>query len=214
MGLSTHRRRPRQCDHDVGAPDIYHDRMTRHVTRSSMSIAVAGLALSLAACSSTTTVNPTASKATGASSSTSSSAATSSTPTTTSSSAVATPTVQGAVQQMNAGFAKVTSARVVAQQAKGSDTTKIELAGTVDGKNQRGSITSSSTTDGGSVQFVVVDGKQYINGDAAFYKSAGSSKGATYAGKWVITPTSAKESFADLTLKSLFDELESDFTAA
>lgn len=189
--------------------------MTRHVTRSTLSVAVAGLALSLAACSSTTTVTATGTGSAGTSttSSTATSAASpSSASSSSTSSAASTPTVQGAVQQMNAGFAKIKSAHVVAQEIQGSDTIKIELAGTIDGTNQRGSIANSSTTDGGTVQFVVVGGKEYINGDAAYYKSSGNSKGSTYAGKWVIVPSTTNESFADLTLKSLFDEMESDFS--
>lgn len=195
--------------------------MTRHVTRSTLPIAVAGLTLALAACGSTTKVSTsgsTSASSTSTTSTSSSSASPSTTtsrsasPTTTASSSLATPTVQGAVQQMNAGFAKTKSARVVAQEADGSDTIKIELAGTVDGKNQRGSVANHSTTDGGTVQFVVVDGKEYINGDAAYYKSTGGN-GASYAGKWVIPPSTAQESFSNLTLKSLFDEMESDFSA-
>lgn len=184
--------------------------MTRHVTRSTLSIAVAGLALALAACGSSTTVSTTGTASASSSTTTSSSA---SSPATSSSSA-ATPTVQGAVQQMNAGFSKAKSAHVVAQQVDGSDTIKIELAGTIDGKNQRGTISNSSKTDGGTVQFVVINGKEYINGDAAYYKASGNSKGPQYAGKWVIVPATAAGNFSDLTLKSLFDEMESDFSDA
>lgn len=187
--------------------------MTRHVSRSTLPIAVAGLTLALAACGSTTKVSTTGSTSASSTSTTSTSSSSASPSTTTASSSLATPTVQGAVQQMNAGFAKTKSARVVAQEVDGSDTIKIELAGTIDGKNQRGSIANHSTSDGGTVQFVVAGGKEYINGDAAYYKSSGGD-GSSYAGKWVIPPSTAQESFSNLTLKSLFDELESDFTTA
>ena len=195
--------------------------MTRHVTRSTLSISLAALAFSLAACSSTTTVVATGTSTASQSGTSTSSETSSETPgpsssttASTTSSAVATPTVQSAVQQMTANFAKAKTASVVAEDIDGSDTIKIELAGTVDGTNQRGTIANNSATDAGSVKFIVVDGKQYINGDAAYYKSIGSSKGATYAGKWVIAPESADENFKDLTLKSLFDEMESDFAAS
>lgn len=187
--------------------------MTRHVTRITLSVAAAGLALALAACGGTTTVSTTGSNSAGASTTTGSSTSSAS-PTSTTSAAAATPTVQGAVRQMNAGFAQVKSAHVVAEDLDGKDTIKIELAGTVDGKNQRGSISNSSATDGGVVQLVVVDGKEYVNGDAAYYKSSGNTKGSTYAGKWVVVPSTAAQSFSDLTLKSLFDEMESDFSDA
>ncbi|KYH45063.1 hypothetical protein [Branchiibius sp. NY16-3462-2] len=189
--------------------------MTRHVTRSTLSVAVAGLALSLAACSSTTTVTATGSGTAGRSTTTSASPSpTASTTSSTTSSSAATPTVEGAVQQMNAGFAKTKTAHVVAESVDGSETIKIELAGTIDGKNQQGMLSNNSAAEGGTVQFVVVGGKQYLKGDADYYKHSGNSNGAKYAGKWVIAPASASAGFSQLTLKSLFDEMESNFDAA
>lgn len=203
-------------------------RMTRHVTRSVLSVIAAGLALS--ACGSTTTVRSTpantsgvttpataTSTSTGTGTGTGTADATS--PTTSapsSSSAAATPTVQAATQQMKAGFAKAKSAHLVAKEVGGSATIKIDLAGTVDGSNQRGTISNSSnssSSDGGTVQFVIAGGKQYINGNIAYWMSTKSGKGMTYVDKWIILPASSK-GFSSLTLKSLFDELESKFTDA
>lgn len=115
---------------------------------------------------------------------------------------------------MDANFTKAKSAHVVAQQVDGSTTIKIELSGTVDGSNQQGTITNNSASDGGTVQFVVADGKEYVKGDAAYYKSSGNSAGAKNAGKWVMVPTSSSKEFGDLTLKSLFGEMKANFADA
>lgn len=195
--------------------------MNRHLTRSTLTVATGGLALSLAACggstsSSATSTTSTAAASSATSSATSSMSSSASATSSSSSTSAALPTVQGAVQQMDATFDKTKSAHVVAQQTEGSTTIKIELAGTVDGSNQKGSISNSSTTDGGSVQFVVAGGKQYANGDAAYYKSSDqSAKAAQYAGKWIIVPSgNTHAKFSELTLQDLFKEMKQNFSTA
>jgi hypothetical protein len=82
----------------------------------------------------------------------------------------------------------------------------MDIKGAVDGSNQE--ITSDQGSKGKATVRVVAKGKDYIKGDAAFWKTTGApaATAAKIADKWVIAPASTATSLNDISISTFLDE--------
>ena len=100
------------------------------------------------------------------------------------------------------------SAHIAGQMTEKGDTLVIDLAGTIDGKNQ-----SLELSEGGSskITIVTVDGTNYLSATEEFWADqVGADAAKTMQGKFVILPAAQAKEFGDLTLKGLLTELFED----
>ena len=100
------------------------------------------------------------------------------------------------------------SAHIAGQMTNDGETLVIDLAGTVDGKNQ-----SLELSEGGDskVTIVTVGGKNYLSATEKFWADqVGADLAKNLQGKFVILPAAQAKEFGDLTLKSLLTELFED----
>ena len=100
------------------------------------------------------------------------------------------------------------SAHIAGQMTNDGDTLVIDLAGTVDGKNQ-----SLELSEGGDskVTIVTVGGKNYLSATEKFWvDQVGADLAKNLQGKYVILPAAQAKEFGDLTLKGLLTEMFED----
>ena len=184
--------------------------------------AASGLVLSLAACGSSievtlpstaTTTSTTTTTSTSETPSTSDSPSTSDTPST--SAASATPSTDDLLQQVAANFTSAKSAHLVAVNKKAGETQTLDISGTVDGANQRTVLTIAP--DNVKAEIRTVDGRVYVNGNAAYYRKSGatSTRAAQIAGRWLSVPAAqAASNTQKFTLKTVFAGLKSNISSS
>lgn len=125
------------------------------------------------------------------------------------------PSASQIVQQVQTRLGKAKSAHVVADHTENGTKQSIDIAGTVDGKNQAAKF--GLEPGGIQAQFRMVDARVYVNGNAAYYRRSGAttSRANQLAGRWVSVPAARVSQFTDdLTINALLSDLRDNFDSS
>lgn len=176
----------------------------RTATRLTQLTAVTAVAISLAACGSSSS-NGVKSSAGTAKTSPSAAPTSSEAPSTAAGSDGATD-AKTLVHQARSAYKTAKSAHLVGTIVSGSSQQKMDIRGAIDGSNQE--ITSDQGSKGKATVRVVAKGKDYIKGNTAFWKTTGApaATAAKIADKWVIAPPSTATSLNSISISSFLDE--------
>lgn len=117
------------------------------------------------------------------------------------------PTAGQIIDQVKANFEKATSGHVVAEHTSKGQRETIEIAGTLDGKNQ--SATFTTQKEGAVAEFRVVDARVYVKGNTAYYRKSGASESRAkqLADRWVSIPVASVRNYTDITIGGIIDDL-------
>ena len=155
---------------------------------------VAAVALSLGACSSTTTSDKAASKPSSPASATS---------------AGATGSAAALFQQLRKSGTSANSVRIKGTVANGAATSKavtvhIDIAGDLAGKNN----TAIVKDDTGTMELLTVGGQTYLKADTAYWTKNGNAAIAKLAaGKYIKVPATSAVKMNDTTVGKLLDQI-------
>jgi hypothetical protein len=176
--------------------------------RSPVATVVAALPLALVGCGVVGGAQPTSTTTGTTGTSTTASSTTSSSTTSSSSTSVAAGQSVGEIFSAARSTAMAAqSGRVVGSVTDEGEKVSIDLAGTVDGANQRLRLTTAD----GTLTVHTVAGKYYLVADKAYWtKNAGATAAEQLAGKYVLMSQEDASSFGAFTLRALLEEMFSD----
>ncbi len=164
-------------------------------------LTAAAIAVGTSACGSASAPPASSSSRTSAASDSSGSA-------TTDASSGATPSVKELYAQSRKSALAAKSAHVKGSVADNGQKVTIDIAGTVDGSNQRLVMSIGSL---GKITIITSAGKIYFKADKKFWtKNAGSAASKVLGGKWVQMSAAQASDLGDTNISSLLKEMYSD----
>ena len=119
-----------------------------------------------------------------------------------------TPSAKDLYAQARSAALSAKSARMTGTIEQSGEKIKINLAGTVNGSNQKVVLT---IPEQGTLTLLTVKKKLYLKGDKTYWTKAANAKVAkAYAGKWVQVAASKATDFGDLTITTVLTGMFKD----
>ncbi len=120
----------------------------------------------------------------------------------------ATPSVKELYARSRRSALAATSAHIKGTVTDGAEKVAMDIAGTVDGSNQRLVMSIGSL---GKITIITTGGKTYLKADKKFWtKNAGAAASSAFSGMWVRMSSAQASELGDTTISSLLKEMYSD----